>query len=120
MSVILDALLSTLGWDGSRKRRRERATMWQAHSFPAAKRSDRYQSWVIGTGSVTPHRLTFTEQGGAASAVEIADAELGGAGPAMTGPSVLLTMTTRSAEPYVLAVPKDYSERILAVLLGAE
>jgi hypothetical protein len=120
MSVIFDALLSTLGWDGSKRRRRERETMWQAHSFPAAKRSDRYQSWVIGTGTVAPHRLTFTQQGGAVSAMEIADAELGGAGPAMTGPSVLLMSTTRSAEPYVLAVPKEYSERILAVLLGTE
>jgi len=121
MSMIFDVLASLLGPDvGSRKRRRKRAEMWETRSFPASRRSERYQSWVAGTGQVAPHTVTFIEQGGATSTTQISDAVLGGSGPTMPGPSVLLTTTTTSGSTYVLAVPSEYGERILAALVAVE
>jgi len=120
MSVIFDVLTSLLGPDGRRKRQRKRAEMWETASFPALSRSERYQSWVAGTGHVAPHRLTFTQQDGASSTQEISEAALGGSGPAMYGPSVLLESTTTAGSRHALAVPREYGERILAALTADE
>jgi hypothetical protein len=120
MSMIFDVLASLLGPDvGSRRRRRKRAEMWETRSFPASRRSERYQSWVAGTGQVAPHTLKFIEQG-ATSTTQIVDAVLSGSGPTMPGPSVLLTTTTTAGSTYVLAVPSEYGERILAALVAVE